>query len=304
MSTFKWFAAFGLAVATVQILPAESHCPGNVASVPLRLTNSQRRIAVVSINHSGPYNFLFDTGTQVTIVDPSLAAELRLNAQGSAMVEGLGFHAAASTAQVDLLEVGSHRVANQTVLLFGMQHPHAVDLEIRGVLGEDFLSKFDVLIDNAHGLLCLDDSDAMRTHVKGSHIPLQMPAQTSSDGLLRKSLIISARFPDGLRPVRLMLDSGTNVSFLFDTPRYMPVKFLRRTTLAGTGLDGARRLYAALPAENFQIGSLEMLGIFFYTVSGGDKNANPTEFDGMLPTGLFRSVFVCHTDHFVVLDPG
>lgn len=41
-------------------------------------------IVAVSINHSGPYNFLLDTGTEMTMVDPALAAELHLNTQGSA----------------------------------------------------------------------------------------------------------------------------------------------------------------------------------------------------------------------------
>jgi hypothetical protein len=70
-------------------------------------------IVAVSINHSGPYNLLLDTGTQITMVDPSLAAELHLNTQGSAVVAGVGFNAGASLAQLDLLEAGSHAVANQ-----------------------------------------------------------------------------------------------------------------------------------------------------------------------------------------------
>ena len=115
MSTFNWFASFVLAATIVPALPAEPHCPGNVASVPLHLTNSYQTIVAVSINHFGPYNFLLDTGTQVTMVDPSLAAELDLNTQGSAEVAGVGFLASAPVAQLDLLEAGSHAVANQKV---------------------------------------------------------------------------------------------------------------------------------------------------------------------------------------------
>ena len=86
MSAFKWFASFVLATTIVPALPADPHCPGNVASVPLQLTNSHQMIVAVSVNHSGPYNFLLDTGTQMTMVDPFLAAELHLNTQGSAGV--------------------------------------------------------------------------------------------------------------------------------------------------------------------------------------------------------------------------
>src|SRR6267154_1190910 len=107
MSTFKWFASLVLAATIVPALPAEPHCPGNVASVPLHLTNRHQMIVAVSVNHSGPYNFLLDTGTQITMIDPSLAAKLHLNTQDSGVVAGVGFHAAASFAQVDLLEAGS-----------------------------------------------------------------------------------------------------------------------------------------------------------------------------------------------------
>src|SRR6266851_2235989 len=108
MSTFRWFASLVLAATVVPALPAEPHCPGNVASVPLHLTNSHQMIVAVSVNHFGPYNFLLDTGTQMTMVDPSLAAALHLNTQGSAGVAGVGFLASAPSAQLDLLEVGSH----------------------------------------------------------------------------------------------------------------------------------------------------------------------------------------------------
>ncbi|MDT7812071.1 MAG: hypothetical protein QOJ42_1987 [Acidobacteriaceae bacterium] len=57
MSNFKRFAAFVVVTTIVPALHAEPHCPGNVASLPLRLTNSHQMIAAVSINHSGPYNF-------------------------------------------------------------------------------------------------------------------------------------------------------------------------------------------------------------------------------------------------------
>ena len=130
MSNFKRFAAFVVAATIVPALPAEPHCPGNVASVPLHLTNSHQMIVAVSVNHSGPYNFLLDTGTQITMVDPSLAAELHLNTQGSAVVAGVGFQTAASFAQLDLLEAGSHAVANQKALVFDIKNPQSVDLQL------------------------------------------------------------------------------------------------------------------------------------------------------------------------------
>ena len=58
--------------------------------------------------------------------------------------------------------------ANQKVLVYDLKNLQATGLDIQGVLGEDFLEQFDMLIDNAHRLLCLDDAGTMRTEVKGT----------------------------------------------------------------------------------------------------------------------------------------
>jgi Aspartyl protease len=305
MSAFKWFASFVLAATIVPPLPAEPHCPGNVASVPFHLVNRYQMIVAVSINHSGPYNFLLDTGTQMTMVDPALAAELHLNTQGSAGVAGVGFLASAPFAQLDLLEVGSHAVANQKVLVFDFQNSHSVDLHLfRGVLGEDFLGEFDMLIDNAHNLLCLDDSSAMAADVKGPHIPLMAPARTTNGMPALRSLIIGARLSDGTRPVRLKLDSGTNVSFLFYTARYMPLELLARTSLLGGGFDRAQRRVSTIPLQDLQIGSLEFPKVSFFTYADSSEGVSRTSaYDGLLTLGIFRRVFICHTHHFAVFEP-
>ena len=305
MSAFKWFASFVLAATIVPALLAEPHCPGNVASVPLRLVNRYQMIVAVSVNHSGPYNFLLDTGAQMTMVDPALAAELHLNTQGSAGVAGVGFLASAPFAQLDLLEVGSHAVANQKVLVFDFENSHSVDLHLfRGVLGEDFLGEFDMLIDNAHNLLCLDDSPAMAADVKGPHIALVAPARATNGMPALRSLIIAVRLSDGTRPVRLKLDSGTNVSFLFYTARYMPLELLARTSLLGGGFDRAQRPVSTMPLLDLQIGSLEFPKVSFFTYADSSEGVSRTyAYDGLLTLGLFRRVFICHTHHFAVFEP-
>src|SRR5208337_947162 len=119
MTTFKAFASLVLAAATVSTLSAaDTHCPGNVASVPFRLVNRHLIVLSVSINHTGPYNFQLDSGMQLTMIDPSLAAELHLETQGAALVAGAGSRQSATFAQLDLVEAGSQSVANQKVLVY------------------------------------------------------------------------------------------------------------------------------------------------------------------------------------------
>src|SRR5450631_1436473 len=211
MANFKWFASVVLAATVVSTLVAETHCPGNVASLPFRLVNRYQIIVAVSVNNSGPYDFLLDTGTHVTMVSPTLAAELHLATSGNAEVASVGIHAPASFAKLDSIQAGSQSVTNQKVLVYDLQNLQAPGLNIQGVLGEDFLEHFDMLIDNPHSLLCLDNAGTMQAEVKGQHVALLEPGTKGGAAPLAHSLIVSAKLTDGMRPVRLKLDSGTNV---------------------------------------------------------------------------------------------
>src|ERR1700689_4454218 len=101
MSLIKCLASISLAAITLPTLHAEPHCPGNIASLPFHLVQRSRIIVPVVINHTGPYDFLVDTGTGSTIVDRLLATELHLKTQGSAEVVGVGFSTHGSFAYVD-----------------------------------------------------------------------------------------------------------------------------------------------------------------------------------------------------------
>lgn len=303
MTTFQWFASLVLAATIVPTLAAETHCPGNAASLPFRLVNRHQIVLSVSINHAGPYNFQLDSGAQITMIDPSLAAELHLDTQGAAVVAGAGSRQSASFANLDLIEAGSHAVAHQRVLVYDLQNLRSSDLHIQGILGEDFLEQFDVLIDNAHRLLCLDNSAAMRAEVTGPHIPLVAAAEPEDGVALPGLLIIAVRLSDGMRPVRLMIDSGTNSPVLYNTSQYMALPLSQGLPLRGNGVDGAQRIFLALPPQDVKVGSLELSRVPFFTLAGTQKNARLKGFDGVLPAGLFRRVFIDHADHFAILEP-
>jgi hypothetical protein len=143
MTNFKGFASLVLAATIVSMLSAETHCPGNVASVPFRLVNRHQIIVAVSVNHSGPYSFLLDTGTQMTMIDPSLANELHLSSEGRAEVASVGTHTSASFAQLDQLAASSHAITNQKVLVYDLQNLQATGMNIQGVIGEDLKNALD-----------------------------------------------------------------------------------------------------------------------------------------------------------------
>lgn len=302
MPTFQWFAPLFVAATILPAFAAETRCPGNVASVPFHFVDRYRIVVPVSINHTGPYNFLLDSGTQITMIDAALAAALHLETHGAAVVTGVGSGRSASYAQLDLLEAGSHAVANQKVLVYDLENLHSAEGHLRGILGEDFLEQFDLLIDNAHRLLCFDNSPAMRGEVKGPHIPLVAMAEADEAGAMTGLLLITVRLSGGLRPVRLLLDSGVNEPILFNASEYMLLRPSHDAPVRGSGVDGTQPILSAVPPQIVKIGSLELSGVSFLSTTTA-KNSFAKGLDGVLTTGLFRRVFIDHADRFAILEP-
>jgi Aspartyl protease len=303
MSLIKCLASISLAAITLPTLHSQPRCPGNIASLPFHLAQRSRIIVPVVIDHTGPYPFLLDTGTRFTVVDPSLAAELHLKSQGLAEVAGPVFSTSASFADLDLLEAGSHSVANHPVTVQDLQPLQAADLHFRGIIGGDFLGHFDVLMDYAHSMLCLDDTKAMQAAVKGGHLALVTPPQTPEDLSLTAIPFVLVRLSGiGARQLLLMLDSGTNASFLFNHTVSLTPALLEAGQKSGYGGDGVKREFSILPPQSMRVGSLNIQNVSFAVAADSAENALTSEEDGLLTTVLFRRVFISYADRFVVLD--
>src|SRR5580704_16826417 len=104
----------------------------------------------VYVNGHGPYKFLLDTGTNVDLIETKLAQSIGLTATfrkelGSAsgmttVPGGDGFEVALDSIKAD----------KQEFLFLGMEAIRDRWPDVQGVLGQDFLSRFDYLLD-LHG---------------------------------------------------------------------------------------------------------------------------------------------------------
>jgi Aspartyl protease len=302
MSLIKCLASISLAAITVP-LHSEPRCPGNIASLPFHLVQGSLIIVTVVINHTGPYEFLVDTGTRFTIVAPSLATELHLKTQGPIGVNGVGFTTHASFAYLDLLEAGSHSIANHLVVVEDLKPLRAADLHFRGSIGGDFLRHFDVLLDYAHSMLCLDDTKVMQATVKGGHVALVTPPQMPDEVSLTTLLMIPVHLSGfGRRQLLLSLDSGANTPLLFNHVARLAPGLLRATQGHAFGADGVKREFLILPPQSMQIGSLNIPQVSFGAPADSGENGLTSREDGLLTTVLFRRVFISYADRFVVFD--
>jgi hypothetical protein len=107
----------------------------------------------------------------------------------------------------------------------------------------------------------------------------------------------------GIRQLLLLLDSGTNVPFLYDPGKYLAPGLSVRAPLRNRSADGVERAFTVLPPQDMQIGVLAFRQISFVPLADTGKDVPKVEVDGMLPTVLFRCVYISYADRFVVLEP-
>ncbi len=306
MSLFHSLASLSLAAIGVAlpVLQAEPRCPGSVESLHLRLVQGGEIVLPVSINHTGPYDFLVDTGTQRTLVDPALAVELRLQTQGSTQLLGVHSGSRARLAKVDLLQAGLHTVADHEVVVHDLDRMQVPHLHIRGLLGGDFLSHFDVLIDYSRRLLCLDDAASLRAIVKGEHIALVTVAQAGDEIPLTALLVVSVHLSGvGGHQFLLLLDSGTNTPYLYNPAKYWPSGLLESESATGYDVSRAPWSMSILPPQAIEIGQLKLADVRFVSPAQIGGYAPTSKVDGLLSTTLFERVFISYVGRFVILEP-
>jgi Aspartyl protease len=297
------FLSIGMATMAVSVLQAESHCPGNVASVTPRFVQRALIVVPAEINHTGPYDFMVDTGAQITVIDPSVALQLDLKPQGTVGLVAVASYSQASIGMLDTLEADSHVVEKPLVVVQDLGQIQAADPRIRGVLGENFLAHFDLLIDYEHKLLCLDDTKESQKKVRGERIPLLTPKHPEDQLPFTERLVIAVYLSGtGSRQILLQVDSGSDGPILYASNTENELPLLKRATIQGSNSSKAQQAFALLPPQDMRIGSRTLSKIPFVTPVSTAQSVREREEDGVLPTVLFQSVYVSFADHFVVFN--
>jgi hypothetical protein len=302
---FQLLAAVSLALVILPVVEAEPRCPGNTASVTPRLVRDALIVIPVRINQAGPFDFMVDTGSQVTVIDPSLASELNLKVQGRVGLVSVVNFAQASATVLDTLEADSHVIEKSPAIVQDLRPIQAADPHIRGVLGESFLAHFDLFVDYGHKLLCLDETSAMRDSVRGERISFIRPQHPEDELPFLERLVVSVRLSGtGKQPILLQLDSGSDGPILYPGSDQPEVQALvQSATLQGANTTDAQRAFAVLPPQNMQIGNRILTHVSLVTPVAVAKNLPRQREDGLLPTVLFQRVLISGRGHFVVFDP-
>ncbi len=297
------FLLFLLTSSTV--LAETAQCPANSSTFRYHSLKGSQIAISISIDHSIPYEFMVDTGSQTTTMDPRLAAELKLQPHGWTGMLVVNNYSRAELVKPKLVEAGPVAVRDLEIAVQALDQIQASDPWVRGILGEDFLGRFDLLIDYGRKIICLDQSKELEKQMRGDRVPMIEQADPDGDLDFAPPVLVAAHVPgNGKKGTVLRIDSGSNAPVLFENQLGSPLMLQPNdTSLGRVAGKGGPLTFAAMPSQWVKIGAHMTLPIAFQTpINAGRKTATTNE-DGLLPTNLFKRVFISCADHFVIFDP-
>ena len=288
-------ALFLLASSTVS---GEKACPANVTAVQYHPLAHADLGIFVRINNSGPYEFLLDTGAQITVIEPALARELNLETTGLRNIVTLTSDVEVPLVSAAVVELGPVSVQTVRMAVEDLAPLHRESPTVRGILGNNFLSHFDMLIDNPHKLLCLDDSRTMQQSLRGEHVPILSNDRQGSASA--PAILVSVHLPDDRRQGSVLrLDSGSNVPLLYVDHQAMASTRVHGSTIG----KQAEFVYAFTPERNVRLGTQKEMQIAFAAPISNGRLYSKIGEDSVLPTALFNRIFISAAEHFVIFDP-
>ena len=223
----------------------------------------------VYVNGHGPYRFLLDTGTNVNLISIGLARKIGMNATFEVDL-------ASAAGKIPMLGSDGNEVAlggvkaNQQKFLFSeMVAMHSLP-DVQGVLGQWFLAGFDYLLD-----------------LRGKRLEFgkqKMSGRRSPVRLMNGRTAISTSLGD------LVLDSGADRLILFGVdPDRAGNHYMR--TLSGSQTTGV--VFSRLVIEGRNVWRGDALAI---------PNGAEPGVAGLMPLSLFRTVYVCNSEGYVVFE--
>lgn len=141
--------------------------------VPIQL-NGNTMFLEVTVNGSGPYHFILDTGALASSVGPEVVAALGLPSRDGAFAHGAGGSVASAQVPHVTLGIGDARLADLEVGSFPLTSiENSVGRRIDGIVGAELFQRFVVEIDYLKSELVLYEPKGFSADGRGKGLPLR-----------------------------------------------------------------------------------------------------------------------------------
>ena len=102
---------------------------------------------------------------------------------------------------------------------------------------------------------------------------------------------------------RVLAKSRQAIEFLYGPSEYLALGVIEGASWHGKGANGEQEAFVALPPQDIKAGDVALSKVPFLAMRNDQKLSRAKAYDGLLPTGLFRRVFISHSGEFAVLEP-
>src|SRR6202051_589270 len=272
--------------------------PSTFSAIHFRSPRGSSIVVPVYMNDSGPFDFLLDTGSTITIIDPELLRSLRFDVIEGGTVTTLAGKTPIPLALARTVNVGpvtQNKVKLGVRDLAGLRE---IDSKIRGVLGKNVLKDVDYLIDNRKRTIEFDFGGALAAVLDGERVNTSR-IETPDNPAYWNTKVPVKLAESSPHDLNLILDSGSASLVLFSDSLDL-TRLSRRASLPMSMKDdiGNRRSAAEYPAQ-LSVGGVS-LDVEARVMTIGFKGLPA---DGLLPTAGFDSVYISNSGSFVIFQP-
>jgi Aspartyl protease len=276
---FHFFTAGSLMIPAAILLGNAVPCnakaqPSVDGSLKITILGGRPVVDGVYLNGQGPFRFLIDTGAQTNQVEAPIVRKLEIKptfrvevatATGNILVPG---------GRVAEVTLGPATASNQEFLFSDLEAIHTFSSSIKGVLGQEFLSHFDYLLDFSSRRILFGAVEPEGGHRTQMDLIEGCPAVETDRG-------------------RFILDSGTETAILFGGSS--PVSEGQLLTASG-----------AVSASAIQSLRLRIAGHQYVSPTVSVPRVSPQvspQIVGLLPVRIFQRVYVSNSGRYLVIDP-
>jgi predicted aspartyl protease len=267
-----------------------------LASTPVRFKQVQDLIvASVTVNGAGPFDFIFDTGASSTVIDSELAKQLSLSPIESSSVLTVAGSKTVPRYRLDSLALGPKSAQNLTVLCADLREIHKISSKTRGVLGQNFLSEFDYILNYREQRIEFEENGEFANTLQGTRIPVERDRG--------RVVIITQPSSPQKQASKLVVDSGASSVVVFSAATKnsdLEIELDVNGGINASTIVGSQRISTGR-LRKLQVGDEKFSRLPVRVVD--NRTAAERSEDGLLPTSLFRSIYFNNSHNFVILNP-
>ncbi len=256
-------------------------------------------VVQVSMNGRGPYAFVLDTGANVTLVKRKLLEDLKIPTAGPVTIAASLGDSQHQRADLERITLAGLDVEHMEINTVENRELGTIENGVQGVLGENFLKHFDVLIDNDRQVLILDQTSGLVRTLSGEHLQLSNSGYFNATPTADR-IVVPLKMPAvNDRQMLFLVDSGTNTAMLY--PAKSDSSLVRLGAAHGSIHSLNKDQRCGLSHTALAIGNQTYGEIMVAACEGMTRDRTDT--DGLLPTSIFHRLFVSHSQGYVIANP-